>query len=223
MTVIIDPLTPLLTGNTLYRDRTTTANPTFFTTLALGQSPSILWIGCADSRVPETTVCHCAPGDIFVHRNIANTVHVDDVNAASVVEYAVAHLRVRTVVVCGHTKCGGVGAALGDEVLGGALDVWLGPVRGLRRQHETELDALPDDDARAVRLAELNVRRSVDALREHPAVKKAIAERGLGLHGLIYDIGAGHLRVINEEDRKLKNGSHRSDKKTDAINTQYHT
>ncbi|KAE8840170.1 hypothetical protein CFE70_000129 [Pyrenophora teres f. teres 0-1] len=169
MTVIIDPLTPLLTGNTLYRDRTTTANPTFFTTLALGQSPSILWIGCADSRVPETTVCHCAPGDIFVHRNIANTVHVDDVNAASVVE--------------------------------------------LRRQHETELDALPDDDARAVRLAELNVRRSVDALREHPAVKKAIAERGLGLHGLIYDIGAGHLRVIDEEDGKLKNGSHQSDKK----------
>ncbi|RMZ74617.1 carbonic anhydrase [Pyrenophora seminiperda CCB06] len=117
-----------------------------------------------------------------------------------------------------------MGAALGDEVLGGALDIWLGPVRGLRkgmlpsgcvlmldsyrlrREHETELDALPDDDARAGRLAELNVRRSVYVLKEHPAVKKAIAERGLMLHGLIYDIGVGQLRVIDEDGGKMKNG-----------------
>ena len=89
----------------------------------------MLWIGCADSRVPETTICRCQPGDIFVHRNIANCVHADDISAASVVEYAVTHLKVRKVVVCGHTKCGGANAALSDADLGTTLNTWLHPVR----------------------------------------------------------------------------------------------
>jgi carbonic anhydrase len=97
--------------------------------LAQGQAPEILWIGCADSRIPETTVCHCKPGEIFVHRNIANTVHADDLSAASVVEYAVVHLKVKKVVVCGHTKCGGANAALSDVDLGVTLNAWLLPVR----------------------------------------------------------------------------------------------
>jgi len=124
-----EPLAHLLTGNATYRTDTTALDPNAFTLLAQGQAPDILWIGCADSRIPETTVCHCKPGEIFVHRNIANTVHADDLSAASVVEYAVVHLKVNKVVVCGHTKCGGANAALGDDDLGGVLNKWLSPVR----------------------------------------------------------------------------------------------
>ena len=124
-----DPLDHLLAGNRHYVQRTTEKDPNAFVDLAKGQAPEILWIGCADSRVPETTVCHCKPGDIFVHRNIANTVHANDLNSASVVEYAVAHLKVKKVVVCGHTKCGGAAAALGDADLGETLNTWLHPVR----------------------------------------------------------------------------------------------
>jgi hypothetical protein len=124
-----DPLTHLLSGNLAYQKRTTARDPDAFTLLAQGQAPEILWIGYADSRIPETTVCHCKPGEIFVHRNIANTVPADDLSAASVVEYAVVHLKVKKVVVCGHTKCGGANAALSDVDLGGTLNAWLLPVR----------------------------------------------------------------------------------------------
>ncbi|CAO2655801.1 Nn.00g046040.m01.CDS01 [Neocucurbitaria sp. VM-36] len=194
----LDPLDHLLAGNRVYAKRTAERNPNAFVDLAKGQAPQILWIGCADSRVPETTVCHCKPGDIFVHRNIANTVHANDINAASVVEYAVTHLKVRKVVVCGHTKCGGANAALGDADLGQTLNTWLHPVRELRRKHKAELEKLPDDDVRSARVAELNVQQSVEVLRQHPAVKRAISERGLTLHGLIYDIGAGQLKILGD-------------------------
>lgn len=109
--------------------RATQKDPNTFAELAKGRAPEILWIGCADSRVPETTVCNCKPDDIFVHRNIANTVHANDLNSASVVEYAVTHLKVKRVVVCGHTKCGGAAAALVDTDLGETLNTWLHPVR----------------------------------------------------------------------------------------------
>lgn len=174
------------------------SDPHAFVELSKGQAPDILWIGCADSRIPETTICNCRPGELFVHRNIANCVHVDDINAASVVEYAVAHLKVKKVVVCGHTKCGGANAALGDTDLGTTLNTWLHPVRELRRKHKTELESLADDDARAARVAELNVQQSIEVLKQHPAVKKAIHDRGLTLHGMIYDIGEGQLRLLHD-------------------------
>ena len=191
----------------------------------------MLWIGCADSRVPETTVCNCKPGEIFVHRNIANCVHADDISSASVVEYAVTHLKVKKVVVCGHTQCGGANAALGDADLGQTLNTWLHPVREyvytpigfksrsmsfgdveakhpprLRRKHKAELDRLPDDDARSLRVAELNVNQSIEVLKLHPAIKKAINERGLSVHGMIYDIGAGQLRLLDSSGAKKSNG-----------------
>jgi hypothetical protein len=124
-----DPLDRLLALNRLYAQHTTAQDPNAFVNLAKGQAPEILWLGCSDSRLSESTICQCKPGDIFVHRNIANTVHADDINSASVVEYAVAHLKVKKVVVCGHTKCGGATAALGDADLGQTLNTWLHPVR----------------------------------------------------------------------------------------------
>ena len=104
-------------------------HPELFPTLASGQKPQILWIGCSDSRCPETTFLGLSPGDVFVHRNIANTIHADDINAGSVVEYAVTHLKVQKVVVCGHTKCGGAMASLTDADLGETLNKWLQPIR----------------------------------------------------------------------------------------------
>lgn len=206
MATYMDALDHLLAGNRIYSQRTAEKNPNAFVDLAKGQAPDILWIGCADSRIPETTVCHCKPGDIFVHRNIANTVHADDINAASVVEYAVAHLKVKKVVVCGHTKCGGANAALGDADLGQTLNTWLHPVRELRRKHKAELEKLSDDDARSARVAELNVQQSIEVLKQHPAIKRAISERGLTLHGLLYDIAAGQLKILGESGSQKPNG-----------------
>ncbi|KAJ4295301.1 hypothetical protein N0V90_007312 [Kalmusia sp. IMI 367209] len=206
MTVAADPIDRIVAGNRVFAQKTSEANPNAFVDLTKGQWPEILWVGCADSRVPETTVCDCRPGDIFVHRNIANCVHPDDVSAASVVEYAVVHLQVKKIVVCGHTKCGGANAALSDADLGTTLNTWLHPVRELRRKNRAELEKLPNDDARALRVAELNVHQAIDVLKQHPAVKKAASERGLTLHGMIYDIGAGQLRVLEEAVGKKGNG-----------------
>lgn len=104
----------------------------------------------------------------------------------------------KKVVLCGHTKCGGAVASLGDADLGETLNTWLHPIRELRRKHKGELEALKDDDERAVRVAELNVRAGAEALKEHPAIKKAVSERGLTLHGAIFDIATGELRMLEE-------------------------
>jgi carbonic anhydrase len=136
-----------------------------------------------------------------VHRNIANCLHAHDLNASSVIEYATAHLKVKKIVVCGHTRCGGANAALGDADLGEALNTWLLPIRELRRKNKALLDALPSDDAKGNKLAELNVQMSLEVLRQNPTVSKAISERGLQLHGMIYDIAAGELIAL-EETRK---------------------
>lgn len=125
----LDSLKRLVTGNAYYVNETIARDPEAFTNLSQGQSPQVLWVGCADSRVPETTICHCKPGDIFVHRNIANTIHADDRNSASVVEYAVKYLKVEKIVVCGHTKCGGAMASLTNADLGETLNKWLQPLR----------------------------------------------------------------------------------------------
>ncbi|AEO64305.1 uncharacterized protein THITE_2110318 [Thermothielavioides terrestris NRRL 8126] len=171
-------------------------NPNFFPKLASGQSPQILWLGCSDSRCPETTILGLQPGDVFVHRNIANIVSATDVNTAAVVEYAVAHLRVQHVVLCGHSGCGGALAALGGSRVGGVLDTWLAPLRALRQAHREELDAIRDDAARAVRLAELNVQAGVAVLMENVVVQEAVRERGLEVHGCLFDLATGRIRDL---------------------------
>lgn len=131
-----------------------------------------------------------------MHRNIANILHADDFNSQSVIDYAVGALKVKKIMVCGHTKCGGAIASLGDADLGESLNKWVAPLRAIRKQCQTELDALPSDDERAVRLAELNVQACLDTLRQNSTVIKAMEERGLTVHGAIYDIGAGELRML---------------------------
>lgn len=146
--------------------------------------------------MPETTVCDCKPGDIFVHRNIANIVSATDLNSAAVLAYSVGVLKVQRIVVCGHTKCGGANAGLSDDDLGDVLNEWLAPVRELRRKHKAELDVLKSVDEKANRLAELNVLNSLETLKQNPVVQKAIKERGLTIHGVIYDIPNAEVREL---------------------------
>ena len=155
-----------------------------------------VWLGCSDSRCPETTILGLQPGDVFVHRNIANIVSPTDVNTAAVIEYAVVHLRVKHVVVCGHSECGGAKAAVAGNPVGGVLDLWLTPLRALRAAHAEELDALPDDGRRALRIAELNVAAGVNVLMANPAVRDAIELRGLQVHGTVFDIASGRVRDL---------------------------
>jgi len=168
-------------------------NPTFFEKLAEGQSPSILWLGCSDSRVPETTLLGLQPGDVFVHRNIANIITPTDMNSSAVIEYAVVNLKVSHIVLCGHTRCGGAAGALSNSRIGGVLDAWLTPLKALRKEHAEELQAIKNDTERQTRMAELGVQKGVENLLANCVVEDAIEERGLTVHGLVFDVACGKL------------------------------
>ena len=155
-----------------------------------------MWLGCSDSRCPETTILGLQPGDVFVHRNIANVIAPTDVNTAAVIEYAVGVLQVKHVVLCGHTSCGGAAAALGDGKVGGVLDTWLLPVKSLRFQHGEELDAITDSAAKVVRMAELNVQQGVRVLMANATIREHIEGRGLQVHGTIFDLTQGRVRDL---------------------------
>ncbi|KAF3481374.1 carbonic anhydrase [Arthroderma uncinatum] len=189
-----DPYQRAMAKNNLWASKVVEEQPELFPTLASGQAPEILWIGCADSRCPETTVLGLQPGDVFVHRNIANVVQYNDISSATVIEYAVIYLKVKHIILCGHTSCGGINAALANTKLG-LLDTWLMPLRRLREQHMDTLKDLEPKDA-AVKLAEINVENGLRVLRENSAVLDAIQDRGLKLHGVIYDVGSGKLREL---------------------------
>ena len=182
-------------------------HPTLFPTLAKSQSPEILWIGCSDSRVPETTVLGLKPGDVFVLRNIANILSPGDISSEAVIEFAVKHLKVKHIVLCGHTLCGGVAAALGNKKLG-VIDTWLVPLMQLRKENERELERLEGEEERGKRLVELNVLRGVRVLRENEAVGRGLREEGLEVHGLVYDVASGVLEELDtyesEADAKTR-------------------
>lgn len=180
------------------------SHPDLFPALAVGQHPQILWIGCSDSRCPETTLLGLQPGDVFTHRNIANIVSPTDLSSLSVIQFAVQYLKVKHVIVCGHVSCGGVNAAMDNQKLG-LIDTWLLPLRALRRENLKALEALEPKEA-ALKLVELNVRQGVKVLLENPVVIDAVAERGLKVHGVVYDVGTGLLRdlEIEEDEQTMK-------------------
>lgn len=195
-------ITAINSLNSSWRISLKSSHPQLFTRLAAGQSPQILWIGCSDSRCPETTILGLQPGDVFVHRNIANILTPTDLNSLSVIQYAVQYLKVKHVVVCGHTSCGGVAAALGNKKLG-LIDTWLMPLRTLRRENLELLNGL-DDKQRGLKLVELNVRNGVKVLQENPVILEAMTERSLKVHGLIYDVGCGELKELDiDEDEEI--------------------
>ncbi len=179
----------------------TEEDPTFFSRLAVQQDPRFLWVGCSDSRVPANDVIGLDPGEIFVHRNIANVIHSSDLNMLSVLEYAVDVIGVRHIMVCGHYGCGGVRRAMEDaddaSGGGGLVDHWLAPIVDLYVRHRMEIDRLLVPEARLNRLCELNVELQMRRLAATP-VMKAAWSRGVDVtvHGWIYGIGDGLLRDL---------------------------
>ncbi|WP_299249131.1 carbonic anhydrase [uncultured Lacinutrix sp.] len=164
----------------------------YFDKLGEGQNPELLFIGCSDSRVTAEELMGLGPGDAFVHRNIANMVIGTDLNAMSVVEYAVEHLKVNHVVVCGHYGCGGVKAAMQSADLG-ILNPWLRNIRDVYRIHNTELNTIEDEEKKYERLVELNVQEQCVNLIKTAAIQKAARGRGLIVHGWVFDIHTGKL------------------------------
>ena len=182
--------------NRLWVERKTQANPEYFTNLAKGQKPEFLWIGCADSRVPANEVTGTEPGDIFVHRNIANMVVHTDMNMLSVLDYAVNVLEIKHVIVCGHYGCGGINAALGNQQVG-LIDNWLRNIKDVYRMHKEEVDSITDPLKKSNRMVELNVQEQVYNLTKTSIIQNAWAKgKFLQVHGIVYDIANGILQDL---------------------------
>jgi len=164
----------------------------YFNKLGQGQSPKLLYIGCSDSRVTAEELMGAKPGEVFVHRNIANMVISIDLNVMSVVNYAVDHLKVSKIVVCGHYACGGVKAAMQSADLG-ILNPWLRNIRDVYRIHKDELDKIEDEDKKYNRLVELNVQEQCINLIKTAAVQRAYLQSGLTVHGWVMDVHSGNL------------------------------
>jgi carbonic anhydrase len=165
----------------------------YFERLAAGQSPQILYIGCSDSRMTAEEMMGAEPGDVFVHRNIANVVGPGDLSALSVIEYAIAHLNVKHVVVCGHYECGGVKAAMQPKDLG-VLNPWLRNIRDVYRLHNAELSAITDEAQRYRRLVELNVEEQcVNVIKTAVFQRAYLSSGGPTMHGWVFDIRSGRL------------------------------
>ncbi len=189
-------LDQVLKNNTAWADQRAKEDPTFFPRLAAQQSPKILWIGCADSRVPANVICGMDPGEIFVHRNVANLVNHTDLNCLSVVQYAVEVLKVTDVIVCGHYGCGGVLASMERQPFG-LIDNWLRHIRDVQRFHQKELTALPSEE-RGRRLCELNVQEQVANLA-HTTIIQDAWHRGhdVSVRGWIYGLEDGKLHDLD--------------------------
>lgn len=189
-------LDDLLARNRAWAEKISSADPEFFYRLSHQQSPEYLWIGCSDSRVPATQLVGLAPGEMFVHRNVANVVVHTDLNCLSVMQYAVEALKVKHIIVCGHYGCGGVQAALANSKLG-LIDNWLRHVQDVMQKHATLLAQLGTEDERHSRLCELNVIEQVVNVCQTTIVEQAW-ERGqeLAVHGLIYGLEDGLLHEL---------------------------
>jgi carbonic anhydrase len=169
----------------------------FFEKLAKDQTPDYLYIGCSDSRVPANEIMGLEPGDVFVHRNIANLVNNTDLNVLSVINFAVKHLNVKHIIVCGHYNCGGVKAAMMPKDMG-ILNPWLRNIRDVYRTHAKELDAITDEEQRYNRLVELNVVEQATNVIKTASVQKSYQNKGFPIvHGWVFDLHSGILIDLN--------------------------
>ncbi len=174
-------------------------DPEYFSRLADIQTPEFLWIGCSDSRVPANEITNTQPGEIFVHRNVANLVIHTDVNMLSVLDYAVNHLKVKHVIVCGHYNCGGVKAAMTNHNFDLVLNMWLRHIKDVYRLYKDELDAIENTDDRTNRLVELNVKEQLIHLAKTSIIQRAWKNRQApSLHGWVYGLKDGVINPVFE-------------------------
>ncbi len=187
----------ILDNNKKWVETSLASDPNFFADLAKGQTPPLLWIGCSDSRVPANEIVGAKPGEVFVHRNIANMVVHTDMNMLSVLDYAVNVLKVKHVIVCGHYGCGGVKAAMGNQSIG-IIDNWIRHIKNVYRLHNTYLDSIQDETERFNTFVELNVKEQVFDLAKTSIVQGAWKNnQDLTLHGWVYGLNSGFVTDLN--------------------------
>jgi len=195
----------LLLENKAWAAERTEHDPGYFERLSKLQTPEFLWIGCSDSRVPSNEITGTQPGEIFVHRNVANLVIHTDVNLLSVLDYAVMHLKVRHIIVCGHYGCGGVKAALTQHDFKYVLNMWLRNIKDVYRLHRDELDAIAEEEKKCDRLVELNVQEQVMHLAKTSIIQRAWKQSQTPhLHGWVYGLKDGIIKPVFE----MKAGTH---------------
>lgn len=194
-------ITKAFKNNDTWINEKLSENKKYFKELADGQNPNILYIGCSDSRVNVEEVIGAAPGEVFIHRNIANIIPNNDINSKSVIEYAVTHLHVKHIIICGHYECGGVRAAMENENLG-VLNSWLTNIRDVYRMHHKELTAIKNIDDRYNRFIELNVAEQCLNVTKIPEVQLAIQKKELSIHGWIFNLKTGKIVDFTKEFKK---------------------
>lgn len=195
-------LSDLLENNKVWAEKIEQTSPGFFEQLSAQQSPEILWIGCSDSRVPANQIVGLLPGDVFVHRNVANIVNQTDLNCLSVIQYAVEVLKVKHIVVVGHYGCGGVKTALHNE-RNGLIDNWLRNIKDTYASYQAELESITDENQRVDRLCELNVAQQVMNVSQTTVVQEAWSKgQNLTVHGWVYSIKNG---LITNLDVSIQN------------------
>ncbi len=183
----------ILDNNKKWVENKLAISPNYFKNLAEGQNPPLLWIGCSDSRVPANEIIGAEPGEVFVHRNIANMVVHSDMNMLSVLDYAVNALKVKHVIVCGHYGCGGVKAAMGNTSIG-IIDNWIRHIKDVYRFHQDELDAIENEKERFNKFVEINVKEQVMDLAKTSIVQNAWKNaQELSLHGWVYGLNDGYV------------------------------
>ena len=191
----------LLSENKAWASEQLKEDPEFFNRLSSLQTPEFLWIGCSDSRVPADKITGTQPGEIFVHRNIANLVINTDVNLLSVLDFAVNHLKVKHVIVCGHYGCGGIKAAITNHDFKAVLNMWLRNIKDVYRIHRDELDSINDEEKKTDRLVELNVKEQVFNLAKTSIIQRAWKhEQRPQLHGWVYGLKDGLIKPVYEMD-----------------------
>ncbi len=199
------PFEKLLHENKKWAAELITKDPDYFNRLSQLQEPEFLWIGCSDSRVPANEITGTQPGEIFVHRNVANLVINTDVNMLSVLDFAVTQLKVKHVIVCGHYGCGGIQAAITKKDFKPVLNMWLRNIKDVYRLHREDLDAIKDEDTRCDRLTELNVKEQVYNLAKTSIIQRAWKnENRPDLHGWVYGLKDGIIKPVFD----MKAGTH---------------
>lgn len=193
----------LLEGNKKWAREQLATDPQYFAKLMPVQTPEHLWIGCSDSRVPAETITGSVPGDIFVHRNIANLVVHTDLNLLSVLEYAVKILKVKHIILCGHYGCGGIKSSM-ENIAYGYVDNWLRNIKEIYVRNAEELEKIEDADARLNRLVEINVVEQVSNLCKTKVVQQALEEKSLEVHGWVYGMQDGVIKELCQTDDTLK-------------------
>lgn len=193
----MEKLPELFENNRKWAERIEKEQPDFFKKLAMDQNPEYLWIGCSDSRVPANEIVDLAPGDLFVHRNVANLIIHSDLNSQAVLQYAVEVLKVKHIIVCGHYGCGGVRAAMQNQSLG-LIDNWLMHIRDTYQKYEKEIRSISDEEKKVNRLCECNVEVQVYNVCHNPFVQRAWNNgQSLSVHGWIYSLKNGLLKDLD--------------------------